>query len=733
MANKNYFKKNEIMQGDTYCYIGNVKHIKLFGKYIPVNKSKPTVTTETEIDNDYIEDILNGKYDYEFEVKEEVKEVEVKEVEVKETYEETQEKEKKLFNSEIANRVTRFKKLKEYMTEEDYKYLLKEINKYLSYYKLKDSIVESVETKEIRRKAVEEMLEIFNVHEMRYNAEHKYSYSYYENLFEKERYEIASRYVEKADKLAVVINTLLAKDKLTTEEVEKLVNSLGAYVSTYNNAQSDLQLQAASQEVKELANVLSELYVTTRKKFIMQKAEGKGYTTFKFNMHDDRLIEHVQGSKTYGVFSGNVYTKFITFDIDMNEESENIAKQLIEMLVTEFNIPNESILTSFSGSKGIHVDILFNGIVENTIAKSFYNKVLAKLQLTTTQVEYRPTQGQGVKIPLGIHRGTNNRCYLLDNTSLTMVNDNHIYLVKPMDAKEFKKHYGAIDKNDTTIFTKEEVQDINYRVELTSLANDLSKIRIDGGETTAMKECKEMLMKGTILRPHTRHKSTLQLLSYVINVLGNDEETAVEIVKDIIRNSVTSLDNLISKDTTMKFALKEVERLVQYAVSYTVTGEYYNSEIEITKQELKTLLSIKRVVQRQLAYTMLLHSKKYANRKTGVFFMSYEQMNDYGNKGNRSSLLPTIKRLEKLGVVTKLKEGKEITKLKSINQYTVNFIDYYTTNKDEIVTIKSVEGNTSYDELFEKLPQLFSVEEVKEIVGTRYFSKHYKTYFMNVS
>lgn len=731
MAKKYFFTKSEIMQGDTYCYIKGVKHTYVGGKYLPVNSIGKRSNNGEEFTKDEINEILDGGNLYKELIEQNKTEV-VKEEskEVKETYEETKEKEDKLFNSEIATRVTRFKNLKLYLPKEDFDYLLKEINKYLAYYNMKELIAETVETKEIRRKAVMEMLEVFNVHEMRINAEQKYSYSYYENLFEKERYEIAPRYMDKADSLSKKINHLLAQDKLTKKEVDELVNYLGAYISTYNLAQSDLQLQAASTEVKELANTLSTLYISTRKKFIMQNAERKGYTTFKFNLHDDRLIEHVQGSRTYGVFSGSLYTKFITFDIDMNKESEEIAKRLIEVLTKDFNIPTESILTSFSGNKGIHVDILFDGMVENTTAKSFYNKVLAKLQLTTTQVEYRPTQGQGVKLPLGIHRVTNNRCYLLDNKTLKMVNDNHIYLVKQMDTAKFKKEHTVDDKTKTTLFTKEEVFDINTKIELTALADDLSKIRLDGGETSAMKECKEMLIRGTILRPRTRHKSTIQLLSYVINVLGHDEETAVEIVKNIIRNSVTSLDNLVDKETTMKFALKEVERLVKYATSYTVTGEYYNSEFEITKKELTALLKTRHKVQRQLAYTMLLHSKKYSNNKTGEFYMTYETMNDYGNKGNRSSLLPTIKKLEKLGLVTKLKEGKKISNMLTINQYIVNFHDREQAVQEEKITVKSVEGNSDYTELFKRLPELFTVKEVKEIVGTRYFSMHYKSYFL---
>src|SRR5699024_1347835 len=69
---------------------------------------------------------------------------------------------------------------------------------------------------------------------------------------------------------------------------------------------------------------------------------------------------------------------------------------------------------------------------------AFYRKVMSEIELPKNgEVEFRPSWNQGVKLPLGVHQRTGNRCWFVDNRTLEPIESfDYIMSIEPMDSSE---------------------------------------------------------------------------------------------------------------------------------------------------------------------------------------------------------------------------------------------------------------------------------------------------------
>ena len=142
------------------------------------------------------------------------------------------------------------------------------------------------------------------------------------------------------------------------------------------------------------------------------------------------LAGHLAGKYAVGVFAGPRATKFISIDVDLGEPA--VVHRVVDTLA-ELGIPRDAQHVSFSGKKGYHVDIFFDGPVWNNKALGLYKLMIAHSGLDERKVEFRPTHTQGIKLPLGVHQGTGNRCWFVNRETLEPIKDlNYLLGVKPI-------------------------------------------------------------------------------------------------------------------------------------------------------------------------------------------------------------------------------------------------------------------------------------------------------------
>lgn len=140
---------------------------------------------------------------------------------------------------------------------------------------------------------------------------------------------------------------------------------------------------------------------------------------------DGVLMNHLQQKYAVAVYAGEHCSKFICFDVDdgKRETVHGVLETLVNM-----GFPRERIYVSFSGGKGYHVEMFFDQLVRTDQLKSIYDRVISATEYDPKKVEFRPTHGNAIKLPLSIHARTGNVCWFVDPMTLDCI-ENHDYLV----------------------------------------------------------------------------------------------------------------------------------------------------------------------------------------------------------------------------------------------------------------------------------------------------------------
>ena len=397
----------------------------------------------------------------------------------------------------------------------------------------------------------------------------------------------------------------------------------------------------------EVIRKINELYVLTRFKYITQHEDGT-YSTYdqrkskKVRPFNDGLLRrYLQGRKTYGIFSGGYYSKFLTFDVDCANR-DDIARwatfKIIMLLTEEYGVWRNDIHVSTSGRKGYHVDLFFDRPVLVTDLQRFFTAVVADVgELPVGKIEFRPSWGAGVKLPLGVHQVTGNRCWYVDRDTLEPIESfDYILDVEPMSAE-------IITDQDIGL-TEEQAAEFEYIARTVDPnANVLT-------ERDALHKAKRVLDAGRLTESGTRHSTTVLLASF-FNVHGWAPEEAVEAILSVLHNTPRDYFN---KDSTPEHWEKETRRLVKlaYERDYQLGNE--NKEIRVYKSEILEVLKCGTFRTRQMAFAMLVTSKRY-NR---VFKFSWEIAKKMVGTNSNETVRKTIKRLEQAGFIEVVRRGE---------------------------------------------------------------------------
>ncbi|MCD4839747.1 hypothetical protein LRS37_12895 [Neobacillus sedimentimangrovi] len=490
-------------------------------------------------------------------------------------------------------------------------------------------------------------------------------------------------------------------------------------------------------DCQNLIEKMNDLYITYRGRYLIQYPKGIYQTADTDNpkykpLCDGFINNHFKGTHTYGVFAGRVGTKFMTFDVDTKENARYMTMKLVNTLIEEFGVPAHHIHVSLSGSKGYHVDLFFE-FIQNKHVEVFYNKVIKAMGVEKSDIELRPTHYQGVKLPLGKHQKTGNRCWFVDTITLEPIKKyDHILTIQPMTEEEFLFIvYGDDGQEEVERQIKEEKQlDTRQKkiLEHVASATDME------GKTA--EECyqyaQEILELQQLKFPNTRHNTTLLLARY-FNSLGNvEKEVAISTIQSIIENTP---EDYFSKGHTSEWRMREVERIVNLAYERNYTIEGQRKQIVVSKNEIVEVLKAKTLPQKQILFSMLIHSKRVA-KQDGTFYMAYSTLSKMTgmSETNISNMKKNLMALEKQGfiqIISANEVDKTMSKLlgkpyKKPNVYKV--------------LIEQVEGdvefqiNTEKDKnFFEMVKEAVEEEEVKKIVSKSQYYNTFKPMYAEVS
>ena len=196
-----------------------------------------------------------------------------------------------------------------------------------------------------------------------------------------------------------------------------------------------------------IADRLCDLYITYRQRYVVMQAAPEleaGYRIYMpksssgpVKLTNRAVCQHLNRRLAISVFAGAYSSKFICFDVDYPDPFE--VKKLIEIL-TGYGVPRELIYVSTSGGKGYHVEIFFDGLVYTEQLRKFYDCVCVDGNFDPHKVEFRPTNGQAIKLPLSVHFKTRRVCWYLDRDTLQPIEDPaYILQIQQMAVADFEK------------------------------------------------------------------------------------------------------------------------------------------------------------------------------------------------------------------------------------------------------------------------------------------------------
>jgi hypothetical protein len=472
-----------------------------------------------------------------------------------------------------------------------------------------------------------------------------------------------------------------------------------------------LSKQPTPNNRKAAVKKLNELYIQTRKKYLVQFPDS--YTTLDRDksekvrpLNDGMVANHLKGSYTYGIFNGGYTNKFITFVVDCKDAitAKWATYKLVNVLNEDFSISHSDIHVSISGGKGYHVDLFFNKPIALAAAQTFHAQVIREVgPLNKGEIEFRPTFTQGVKLPLGIHRKTERRCWYCDPVTLEPLEEDASYeylaQIEPMDPPN-------ID------LTQEQAQEFTEIVEKTDITVNVAD------REAGLKRAVKILEAGQLLESNTRHKVTFDLARFC-NEQGIDEGEAIDMITAVLLNTPR---DYFSTDSKPEYWRSEAERLVKF--SYERNYTLGNADIPITvyKSEILAVLSCGTFRTKQMLYAMLVTSKRYGR---SFYFARSTAMKMIGTN-SRDTANRTIKKLSDGGYVEHVRKG-EIDKARSRQVGHV----FYKPNKYRLLIHPAGEADKSVEvtpneSLIDVVYLLCDTKEVKQYVKRTEFDSKWR-------
>ncbi|OAB39297.1 hypothetical protein PMSD_05045 [Paenibacillus macquariensis subsp. defensor] len=472
---------------------------------------------------------------------------------------------------------------------------------------------------------------------------------------------------------------------------------------------------------------LVELYFIQFGHYLIQYPEPIGYRTYirgeiknekkTRSILDWQFYKHLEGKLTVGTFGGKFKTKFITFDVDFGNNPELAKWMTYTVCDTLDRLGLHNYYISFSGGKGYHVDIYFDNPIQNSNAKKLYDYVLDEADIRqyfdiSNKVEFRPTDKQGIKIPLGIHQKTGNYCgFCLIETGL-----------KVMNKEESEVYLFTIIKTSRELvldlINSDEIEIKNAKREIPKLENAISSHKplasYDQSEDYSIDLAKDMFLNG--LKIQGSRNNSMFLVGMYLKYQGFDEE---ECRSELYKWMDWQDKNTYS--TPIDQCYKEIDASVKnmYEKNYNLAAS--NRDLTVRYDEMKWIIEkCPEKNQKLIAYAMLIHSKRYADAK-GIFHMKFDFITEATGLYDQA-VQAQINKLEKIGVIViaernRIPKGKGLKK-KLPNLYRMNIETSVEVDSDQIEKVFTTNKLNSLDLC---MTYYFTDTELKKLLPRRQY------------
>ena len=457
------------------------------------------------------------------------------------------------------------------------------------------------------------------------------------------------------------------------------------------------------------------------------------------SLNDSLIEQHLKGSKTIGVFSGSQFSKFICFDLDMIDKTQTkwITMSLINVL-NDIGINSSDIHIANSGNKGIHVLLYSNEATPLSIFKSLFIITMEQLQGNLSSdiksklhkgnelvleindicnIEFRPSDSQGVKLELGFNYknkdNNTNKCLFMDKSTFELIEDMEYFLnITPMDSNLIRLIVEEYNDEDSTI-----VEEAKELVKEKIKESHAHKINRDEDET--IEHIKELLNNG-MYTSGSRNNSVFKIARY-FSYMGLDLDVAIGELKEWM-----SRQDKKYYTSTLEFALSECERICRnvYEKGYTLISHVEN--LHLYKDEMVEIMKIKEKNTKLVLFSMLLHSKRFAN-KDGVFYMTYSQMEEMCGLGKKG-VMNNVSILEELGLIEIVERyiSQKGTYIKKPNKYKINLL---VSNSESMLEIDNTNISIKDTNIYHKsVTTLFTDKELRGLDIPDYQYKEIKKY-----
>ena len=431
------------------------------------------------------------------------------------------------------------------------------------------------------------------------------------------------------------------------------------------------------QTLNALVESINRLYITHRKTYLKQFIDKSGVgrtVTMTYNkskpqnyinlpLNDELIRRHLIGQQrqNFGVINSKI-TKILTFDFDILDDSiRKFYYRKVQAALHELGIQESNYIVNRSGKKGIHLTVFFDK-VQTYKAKKLYKNVIAMIRdddidkkyLDKSLIEGIECQGlsHGVKLPFSYHIETGKRAELLDRDTLKHIDDLQLCNCNPLPTNELDDILDTLDDNlDYDEHYKEPINNkelITQTNKLVQNVNELDIYKLGHDKEYTASYYNELLQFG-LKSSGTRHNSCFMLAVHLKNEFGMTKNETITTLNDWIARQDKSLFT-----TDIDTCFKENRRICDYVYEKDIHINVQEKLIEVTKSELKTILTAKNkdnkpltFKQKAIFFSLLLHSKRYASEKNSSFYMTYKQIKETSNVSKPQLISDTITQLEK--------------------------------------------------------------------------------------